>query len=363
MKIALGLLLLVHGLIHLMGFAKGWELARIDALTTEVTRTWGLVWLLATLLLTSAAVTLFALPRLWWGFALAGVVVSQVAIVSAWPDAKFGTLANLIIAACVVPALSDLRHDALGQTFRREVALGLARSAPTSSITEADLTPLPPLLATWLRRVGVVGRPRPTRFRALMHGRIRNGLDAPWLDFRVEQWSFLDRPTRLFHLVATKAGLPVEVLHHYRDGEATMRGRVASLVPILDGSGPLLSKSETVTWFNDLCVMAPGALVDPAITWREGDSRSVVGTLTVGPHTVSATLVFGDDGDLVDFWSDDRMMSADGKTFEAHRWSTPIRAHRDLGGLRLPSAAEAVWALESGPFPYATFVLDRVDTG
>ena len=58
-------LLLAHGLIHLLGFAKGCGLAEVPQLTRAISRPEGLRWLLAALLCVAAAVALFAWPSGW----------------------------------------------------------------------------------------------------------------------------------------------------------------------------------------------------------------------------------------------------------------------------------------------------------
>jgi hypothetical protein len=72
----------------------------------------------------------------------------------------------------------------------------------------------------------------------------------------------------LFLLPATWAGLPVTVLHVYDDGRATMRGKLLSVVPVLDAAGPEMDRGETVTVFNDMVVLAPAALLSAPVVWR-----------------------------------------------------------------------------------------------
>ena len=50
---------------------------------------------------------------------------------------------------------------------------------------------------------------------------------------------------------------------------ATMRVKVASALTIVDAKGTEMDEAETVTLFNDLCVFAPGALIDRRIQWQE----------------------------------------------------------------------------------------------
>ena len=107
-------------------------------------------------------------------------------------------------------------------------------------------------------------------------------------------------------------GLPVRALHLYRHEQATFRVRVASLVNIVNQQGEQISAAETVTVLNDLCVMAPGALVDPRLSWGPIDDRNAGVTFINGPHSVTATLVFNEHDELVDFVSDDRPDSSSG---------------------------------------------------
>ena len=161
----------------------------------------------------------------------------------------------------------------------RLVQSGLAQTmagARPHDITETDLGALPPLVQRYLRFAGVVGTPRVQGFRARLTGRIRRSATAPWMPFRAEQHNFYDPPRRYFWMEATRGGLPVVGLHAYDETDASMRIRLLSLVPVVDLGGTDMMRTETVTIFNDLCLLAPGSLLDPAIRWREIDGRSEV---------------------------------------------------------------------------------------
>jgi hypothetical protein len=135
-----------------------------------------------------------------------------------------------------------------------------------------------------------------------------------------------------------------------------MRVKLLSLFPVAHAAGPAFTRTETVTLFNDRCIMAPATLVDPAIRWREIDARSVEGTYTNGPHTIRAVLLFDDAGALVNFWSDDRpSLAPDGITFVPQRWSTPVGGYRRQGPFMLVSRGEARYATTTGEYPYIQF--------
>jgi hypothetical protein len=251
----------------------------------------------------------------------------------------------------VSPTRSNLRD-----VYRAEAERGferLAHEAPLQKVTEADLERHPPLVLTYLRRVGVVNRLRVRAMRAQMTAEMKMAADQPWMPASADQTSFFDEPTRLFFMEAKRGGIPFHVLHVYRGAHATFEVRVAKLLEVVDARGPEMDRSETVTMFNDLCFVAAPALVDANVRWQEIDARRVRGSFTNAGHTISAELEFDAEGDLVCFVSDDRSMTADGKTYERHRWMTPLGGYREIDGFRVPTTGEAIWRLPQGDFAYA----------
>ena len=91
------LLLIIHGLIHLLGFAKAFRLAELTQLTQPISPLFGLLWLAASLLFIATAVCLFVWPRWWWAVGAVAVSVSMIAVSQSWTDARVGALANLVV--------------------------------------------------------------------------------------------------------------------------------------------------------------------------------------------------------------------------------------------------------------------------
>jgi len=183
------------------------------------------------------------------------------------------------------------------------------------------------------------------------------------MEFTAEQYNVVDEPARFFILTATRRGLPVHVFHAFRDQVATMKVRLLGLVPLVDARGVELDRAETVTLFNDLCLLAPGALVHSAIRWEPIDRRSARGHYPLGSNTVSAVLTFNEVGELIDFVSDDRLaVSPDGTRFTRQRWSTPVRDYRQFGPWRVGSRGEGRWHPPEGEFAYVELELLDLET-
>lgn len=139
-----------------------------------------------------------------------------------------------------------------------------------------------------------------------------------------------------------------------------MKIKVASIIPVADSFGPVMDKSEMVTFFNDMCVLAPATLIDSSITWKEIDPLTIKSKFGSKGTTISAILYFNEEGALVNFESDDRSKFV-GNSFVNYKWSTPIKEYNDINGQKIPSYAEAIWHEENGAFIYAQFCLKTIE--
>lgn len=356
-RIIFASLVVLHGLIHVMGFAKAFGYAELPQLTQPISRVTGVFWLAAALLCLATAAALFLAPRGWWALGALAVVASQAVVATSWSDAKFGTLANVVLLLGALHGFASRGPLSLRSEFER----ALTHATPITSgelLTEQDLGPLPEPVRRYIRRSGAVGQPRVHDFRATWKGRIRSDPKSTWMAFTAEQLNTLDVPRRFFLMDATMKGLPVDVLHAFDEGGATMRVRLLSVLPMVDAKGVEITRIETVTIFNDLCLLAPGALVSPSITWEPVDAHTARARYRQGANTIGAELTISDAGELVDFGSDDRAAaSPDGRTFTGTRWTTPARDYAQVGPVRVATKAETLWHPATGAWSYGEFEL------
>ena len=353
-------ILALHALIHLMGFAKAFGYAALPQLTQPISRELGLLWLLAGILTLTTAVMLAGGARTYWAVGGLALLVSEIVIVTAWQDAWAGTAVNAVLLLAVAHGLLTEGPWSFHALYLRDVVAGLSRVADAPIVTEKDLARLPEPVRRYLRVTHALGQPRVYNYHVRFTGRIRSTPDAAWMPFEAEQQSFADEPTRLFLMRGRMFGLPVEAFHRLIDGHATMRVTVADVIPIANARGDEMDRAETVTLFNDMCILAPGTLVGPGITWEPVDASTARARFTHRGYTIAATLFFDPDGQLVNFESDDRSRSMADGTLTKQRFSTPIRDYRDFGPLRLAGYGEARWRLPEGEFTYGEFTMTDV---
>ncbi len=353
------ILIILHGLIHLLGFVKAYGYADITALTRDISKPMGIIWLIAMALLVITAMLFMRKNDTWVYFSIVGVIVSQAMIFMYWQDAKFGTIVNVLMLIVVVFGFFHLNFKS---KYKTEVAAALAKTSdiPPSSLTEDDIQHLPALVQKYLHYTQAVGKPKIHNFKVALTGKIRSYETKDWMPLTSEQYNFIPLTTRLFFLDATKKMLPVSGLHSFKEGSAFMDIRLLSMYKVQYMEGKEMDISETVTFFNDLCCMAPGALIDERIRWMETEGNKVKATFTSNGITISAWLHFNEKGELINFISEDRYAAHEDGTITQLKWSTPLRDYKEIHGYRLASYAEAIYTYPDGDFTYATFTIKDI---
>ena len=227
-------------------------------------------------------------------------------------------------------------------------------------IVVEDLESLPELLQNYLKKAGVIDKPRVKFFKVEMTGEMVMDRGKEFAPVKADQYTFLESGTRLFYISMDFKGIPINGIHYYNSEEAFMKIKVLDLIKVIDNSGQMMQKAETVTYFNDLCIMAPGGLLEENIKWEVIDDKQVMGTLSKHGHEVSAILTFNEDGMLENFISEDRIYIDSKGNSSNIPWSTPMSTFGSVGEFHLPKAGKAIWHFMEEDFTYIHLTLENV---
>lgn len=170
------------------------------------------------------------------------------------------------------------------------------------------------------------------------------------------QFESYDPPARLFFMKASRSGVPFDVFHRYIGSEATFQVRVFGLIPMVNESGPLLTRSETVTLFNDMCLLAAGSLIGAPVTWTQVDDSTLRARYTNAGHTIEAVPSFDASGDIENFVSYDRGKEVNGQQIVT-LWDTPVSAYATFDGVRIVGQAEARYEENGAQSAYGRFTI------
>ncbi|MEO6285782.1 MAG: DUF6544 family protein [Dyadobacter sp.] len=267
---------------------------------------------------------------------------------------QFGFLAiGLILLGIAITRYALWRYQ---NQYRSDVKTGLQQ--PTyfgnSLLTETDIQTLPEPVKRYLRFSGSLGKPKVNNFKIEFTGKIRKDEQAEWMPFTSQQYNFMQTPTRLFFMKASMKRLPVAGYHSFRNGVAFMDIRLFSLFRVQYQQGPEMDLSETVTFFNDMCCLAPATLIDKRIKWLEVQGNQVKASFTNNHITISAWLYFNDDGALSNFISQDRFSADAGKQLP---WATPLKDYQQINGYKLMRNAQTIYTYPDRDLTYGTFEL------
>jgi hypothetical protein len=347
--------MLVHGLIHIMGFIKAFKSTSIKQLTVTISKPVGIIWITVAILFV-LSIGVYLLRKEWWPvITIIAVLLSQVVVVMSWSDAKFATIINVII---FIPAFLTWTSQRFEYSYRRDVLENLRESSPSKVeiVTEKDLAHLPGPVQKYLRYVGVVNKSKVKNMFVVFEGQMRDK-GKEYFSFTSEQYNFHTDPTRLFFMKGKMFGVTVPGYHTYAHGVAIMDIRFFGLFSIVKNEGEIMNKTETVTLFNDMCLLAPATLIDKRIQWEAIDDNSVRATFTNQNVSISATLFINDSGQLTDFLSNDRTYVTEMKPYP---FSTPVVEYDTTNGFRLIRRGDAVWHLPDGKFTYGKFTLKDI---
>ncbi|MCB9634051.1 MAG: hypothetical protein H6721_18175 [Sandaracinus sp.] len=359
-RVAFLVVVALHATIHLLGFVKGFGLAPVEALKLPIGRVAGALWLVATLALVATVVLAALRWEGWWWVALGSLLLSQALVVAAWSDAKAGTIANVILALGALAALATSRFEAEGRD-RLDALLASAPSSEGAVVTDAEVDATPPAVRRWLRRAGVVGKPRPRVVRLRQRGQMQNEPGAGFRDVRADQLFVPDEAAFLWRVRLSMFGLPVVGRDTFVGGHGRMRIVVAGLVPVADAADPKIDEGAMLRYLGET-VWFPSAALDPRITWSPGEDpqRAARATIRVGELEAEAELDFDDEGRFLALRAD--RYRGGGPDAERAPWRVNARAWRRFEGVEVPSEGDVVWVLPEGDFVFYRWTIETLET-
>lgn len=235
--------------------------------------------------------------------------------------------------------------------------LAVGWPATSDVVTEQELAVLPEPVRRWLRWAGVVGTERPRTVRLTQEGRFRLGSDRAWMPFTAEEFFSTDPPGFVWRTSMRMApGIDIVGRDRYADGRGSIEMRLLGLIPVAQAKGDQLDQGALPRYLNET-MWFPAAALGPAIRWTAIDADSARATISDDDATASAIFLFDAQGRPVDMRAE-RYDMGSGKLA---RWSTPLSAYGEFGGIRIPTEGQGVWKYEGGDFSYIELRITDVE--
>lgn len=365
MRFVLAFVFVVHGLIHFLGTASALKPGSVPQLSGKALvalppLVGGVAWAVGGALFVAAAVLLLLGEAEWWRLAALALVVSQVMVVVAWPEAKAGTVANVIAAVAVLLAFSQARFEARAAS-EAAALLQLVPADEGAVVTREELAALPPPIARWLEASGVVGRPRATVVRLGQEGALRTAPGGAWMPATAEQVFSVGEPGFVWTTRVTMAKvLPVLGRDLYAEGHGHMLITLGGLVPLVDVRDERIDEGTLQRWLGEL-VWFPSAALSPHVKWTAIDERQALATMEYRGVKGEGRFTIDEQGRFVEMEA--QRFLGGGADAKRERWVVPARAWRRFEGVLVPSEGEVLWRLADGDFAYYRWRLTDLVTG
>lgn len=341
----------LHGLIHLMGFVKAFNLAEIKGLTQSISRPLGLFWFSAFLLFAAALVQYAVKNEFWWLTAITGMMVSQALVIIFWRDAKFGTVPNVIILIISIAAFFNFNFN---RNVSHEIdAIFTTGAIPDHSIiTTQMIAHLPAPVQKWITNSGLIGRERISTVRLKQKIQMKMKPEQEkWTDAYAEQYFSIDRPAFIWKVdLRMMRFAQVAGRDKFVNGKGEMLIKIFSIFPVVHSRDNEKINTGTIQRYLGEMVWFPSAAISPYITWEKIDDFSARASMTYKGTTGSGVFHFNEKGDFIKYGAKRHMGSEDDA--EIRDWIITVREHRMINGIKIPVRLDATWKLESGDWTW-----------
>jgi len=358
LRLAFALLMLGHGLIHLMGFIKAFDLAELPQLTLNISKPRGIVWLTTAILFCTGVVVFLSRKDWWWMFFAPAILLSQLLIILYWQDAKFGTIANVIALAGTILGYGQWSFAQDAASYISDLTFNAIVQPPV--VREQALTPLLKVVQTWLKTSGIVGQHFIQRVHLQQLGQMRTSPEGNWLPVQAQQWFTVEQPGFVWVAEVGKGKLmQFNGRDLYYDRKGHMLIKAYGLIPVVDKRGAAMDQGVLLRFLAET-IWFPTAALAPYISWTPAGERQARASITDGNLSASGIFSFDEDGKVTGFSARRYFDRKEGATLEDWLIEVDPESYQVLDGIAVPTRARVTWKLEEGAYTWFEVVVKGV---
>jgi hypothetical protein len=359
MRIALTLLLGVHGIIHLFGFFKAFGVSEFNAISQQISKTHGIIWLLTFLLFASTIILILVHSDYWWASGFLALIISQVLILNYWTDAKFGTIINVILLLATIIGYSsfNFNHKIKEERIR---LLENSQIKTQEIVTEKALLTLPPIVQKWLMNSGVIGKKLISNVHLTQELQLKMKPEqTSWNQGTAEQY-FTIEPPAFNWSINTKMNSILSVVGRdkFEDGKGEMIIKLLSIIPVANAKNDEKINQATLQRYLAEIVWFPSASLSKAITWECIDDFSARAIMDYRGTKGSGEFHFDKEGNFEKFVA---MRYRDSNDTEPAKWTVTATKTENRNGIKIPVECEASWELEGGKWTWLKLKITDIE--
>jgi len=350
MRIALTILIVIHGIIHLFGFFKAFGISEFNAISQTISKTYGIFWFLTFLLFAITTILILVHSDYWLLSGFLAVIISQVLIFNYWFDAKFGTVANVIILLATIIGYSsfNFNHKIKGE---RISLFENSQLKNQEIVTEKALLDLPPIVQKWLTNSGIIGKELISNVHLVQELQLKMKPEqTSWNNGTAEQYFTIQPPAFNWNInTEMNSILSVVGRDKFEDGKGEMIIKLLSLIPIANAKNDEKVNQATLQRYLAEIVWFPSAALSHYIKWETIDDYSARAMMEYKGTKGSGEFHFDKDGNFEKFVA---MRYQNSNDTEPTEWTVTATKAEERNGIKIPVECEASWELESGKWTW-----------
>lgn len=349
MRIALTILIAIHGIIHLFGFFKAFGISEFNAISQPISKAYGIFWLLTFLLFVITVILILIPSDYWWLSGFLAVIISQVLIFNYWSEAKFGTIANVIILLTTVIGYSsfNFKEKIKGE---RIVLFKNSRLQSQKIVTEKTLLDLPPIVQKWLTKSGIISKQWISNVYLAQDLQLKMKPEqTSWNNGTAEQYFTIQPPAFNWNINTEMNSIFVVGRDKFVEGKGEMIIKLLSVIPVANAKSNEKINQGTLQRYLAEIVWFPSASLSEYIKWETIDYYSARATMEYNETKGSGVFHFDANGNFEKFVA---MRYQDSNDAEPTEWIVTATKTEERNGIKIPIESEVSWELENGKWTW-----------
>ena len=360
MKTVLIVLIVLHGIIHSLGFTKAFKFAEIKELTLSIPKFAGVLWLITSVLFITAGMLNIFEYKFWWLLAFIAVLLSQILIIYFWKDSKFGTIPNIIILTAVFVGYANYSFQ---QMVDEEIHQMLSKVDYNRNfiVSENNISHLPTAVRKWLYASGVTEKPFINSVKLKQKAFMKMKPEQEdWNEAEAVQYFTTQQPSFIWKVnLQMMSILQIVGRDKLVNGKGEMLIKLLGIIPVVDTKDNYKLNTGTIQRYLGEIVWFPSAALNKNITWEGIDDSTAKATLKLSGTSGTGTFYFYKEGFLKKY-SAQRYFGGESNS-KLNEWVITVQESKEFNEVVIPNKMTATWKLESGDWDWLKVEITEIE--
>lgn len=359
MKWVIVLVIFIHAFIHILGFYKSFNLLEIKSISMPISKISGILWLFTAILLISYAILSLLKTEYALILGISAILLSQYLIISSWNDAKFGSLANLVILFSITTLFTSCKFYQKVTAETSEI-LNYHNLPEIKYIDEKNISILPLSVQNWLKNSGILDKEYIYAGEIFQSAKLKmNPKQKKWINATALQYTNIEKHAFIWTINAKMNFLlKFKGRDKFQNGQGEMLIKINSVFNVVNEKGEKINEGTIQRYLGEM-VWFPNLALSKNITWEEINDTTALAKMEYMGTIGSGTFYFNKNGDVIKYSA--YRYYGNNPESEKYLWEMKIINYKSFDGIRIPSKMTATWFFPDGEWTWLNLEIINVN--